>query len=327
MKQGFQAAGVGLFFLLGITLIYMVFTVIGDGKLQKEEGYAISATFNDLKTLTPGADVRLAGVRVGTVRATGLVEGRARADLLILPEVRIPEDSIAAIAMSSLLGQNYIALEYGSSDAFLTAGASIETAPSADFNEVIRQVSDLGRKLNAIADSFSGLGGEDMNSLFANLNQLVIENRHQVDNMVDNLEILTERMISTEGTLGKFINDPEAYNEIVLAVREIRQAATDAQTTLAEARQAMAGFDNPDGSLGRLLNDDTLVRELEASVANLRQFSDKLNSGDGTLGKLVTDDELYRELRSMLQKADQALDSVGDSGPITAVSAAASALF
>lgn len=327
MKQGFQAAGVGLFFLLGLALIYMVFTVIGDGQLKEEEGYSLVATFDDLKTLTPGTDVRLAGVRIGSVASTGLEGGQASATLLINPEIEIPDDSIAAIAMSSLLGQNYIALKYGESEQYLAAGDPIQTAPSTDFNDVIRQVGDLGRKLNAIADSFSGLGGEDMNSLFSNLNSLVVNNREQVDRIVDNLELLTDRMNSTEGTLGKLINDSEAYDEVVLTVQEIKKAALDAQDTLAEARDAMSGLENPNGSLGRLLNDDTLINELEASVANLREFSEQLNSGQGTLGKLVTDDELYRELRAMLQKADQALDSVGDSGPITAVSTAATALF
>jgi phospholipid/cholesterol/gamma-HCH transport system substrate-binding protein len=52
-----------------------------------------------------------------------------------------------------------------------------------------------------------------------------------------------------------------------------------------------------------------------------------LNSGEGTLGKLVTDDSLYIELQAMLNKADQALDSMGDSGPITAVGAVSGALF
>jgi phospholipid/cholesterol/gamma-HCH transport system substrate-binding protein len=59
----------------------------------------------------------------------------------------------------------------------------------------------------------------------------------------------------------------------------------------------------------------------------MRAFSDKLNSGEGTLGKLVADDSLYLELRGMLNKADQALDSLGDSGPITAAGAVSGALF
>ena len=327
MKHGFQALSVGLFFVCGITLIYVVYTVIGSGQISEEKGYRLEATFNDLKTLTPGTDVRLAGVRIGSVEKTGLVGGEARATLRIDPEIRVPEDSIASIAMASLLGQNYIALDYGASSTYLNDGEVIQTSPSADFNDVIKQVGELGQKLNTIADSFSGLGGESMNSLFSNLNELVIQNRAKVKNIVDNVDKLAIRMNSTEGTLGKLINDSTAYEDAVATLKEIKRAAVDAQTAMSDVRDLFASIDAGEGTLGKLLKDDGIANEIETTVANLRDFSEKLNSGEGTLGKLATDDELYRELRAMLQKADEALSSVGDSGPVTAVSTAASALF
>ncbi len=327
MKHGIQAAAVGLFFLCGLALLYVVYTVVGNVQLTDSEGYRITARFNNLKTLTAGSDVRLAGVRIGSVEKTALDGGEAEAILRIQPGVEIPEDSVASIAMSSLLGQNYITLRYGEAGQYLEDGARVETEPSADFNDVIKQVGELGQKLNEIADSFSGLGGGDSESLFSNLNALVTENRSQFDSIVANLEALTARLNSTEGTIGKLINDREAYDELMTTVAEIEEAAGEARMMFADARRIVNRIDQGEGSLGKLINDDGLARELQVSVDNLREFSEKLNSGEGTLGKLVTDDELYRELRGMLQKADQALDSVGDSGPISAVGTAAGALF
>ena len=60
---------------------------------------------------------------------------------------------------------------------------------------------------------------------------------------------------------------------------------------------------------------------------NLRDISDKIAKGEGTLGKLLTDDSLYLSAQSTLKKADRAIDGLGDSGPITAVGAAANVLF
>lgn len=317
----------GLFFLLGLALLYVVYTVIGSAQLRETEGYHVVARFENLKTLTPGSDVRLAGVRVGTVERTRLDQGEAEALLRIQPDVQIPADSVATIAMASLLGQNYIALRYGSDGATLANGDAIATAPSADLNEVITQVGELGNKLNELADSFSGFGGGEMNELMSNLNALVTDNRKRVDRSIANLEAITARLNSTEGTIGKLINDEEAYNQLVAAVTEVGQAATEARTMFTDARHVFSRIEQGEGSLGMLLSDETLAEELQESVANLRAFSDKLNSGEGTLGKLVTDDELYRELRAMLQKADQALDTMSDSGPISAVGTAAGALF
>ncbi|MFP4542260.1 MAG: MlaD family protein [Opitutales bacterium] len=327
MKQGFQATSVGLFFVCGLALIYVVFAVIGDGRLRSESGYQLEAVFSDLKTLTSGTDVRMAGVRIGSVEATGLRDGEALAQLRISEETRIPADSVATIAMASLLGQNYVSISFGGAETYLAEGDRIETHETADLNAIIAQVGQLGEKLNSLADSFGSFGGEEMQSLFANLDGLVTENRSKVDSILTNLEDLTASLNDQEGTLGKLINDPSAYNDVVAAVEEIKQAALDAQTTLADAGEVFRKIENGEGALGQLLNDDAIAEEIDATVANFRQFSDRLNSGEGTLGKLINDDELYRELRAMMQKADQALDSVGDSGPITAVSAAAGPLF
>jgi phospholipid/cholesterol/gamma-HCH transport system substrate-binding protein len=81
------------------------------------------------------------------------------------------------------------------------------------------------------------------------------------------------------------------------------------------------------GSLGTLIYDEQAGKDLKAIAANLKDVSDKLAKGEGTLGKLINDDSLFREAQGTLRKADRALDGMGDSGPITAVGVVAGALF
>ena len=68
-------------------------------------------------------------------------------------------------------------------------------------------------------------------------------------------------------------------------------------------------------------------RLLEALMKDLREFSAKLNNPDSTIGKLVTDDQLYGEVQTLMKKASQTLDGMGDAAPISAIGAAAGALF
>ncbi|MDP0499052.1 MAG: MlaD family protein [Verrucomicrobiota bacterium JB022] len=327
MKQSLQYVRVGLFFVLGLILIFVTYSVIGNNQFGKKDGYLLVAQFNDLKTLTPGSDVRMAGVRIGEVAETKLVEGKAQAVLRIDSKFQIPSDSIASIGVASLLGQNYIAVNYGQSQSMVQDGARIETKNTADFNDIMNEVSQLSQKFNQIADSFSGFGEGDMGNLFTNLNDMVTENRAQLDTIVDRIDSITMKIDSGEGTLGKLINDDTAYTRAVETLDEIKLAATDARATLDEAQTIIADVKAGKGSIGRLLYDDTAARELEETIANFNEFSLKLNKGEGTLGKLVNDDELYVELRAMLQKAEQTLDTVGDAGPISAVGTAAGALF
>ena len=327
MNHTYQTVRVGLFFLIGLALIYVVYTVIGNQRIREGSGYKVVATYDDIKTVTRGADVRMAGVRIGEVEGTFLREGRGEIILHIMPEYEIPADSIARIAIASLLGQNYIAVEYGSDSAVLRGGDKILTEPSMDFNQLFSQLGELGEKLSGIADQFSGFADGEMGNFFGNMNGLVTENRESLGNIVKNVENLTATLNSTEGTLGKLINDDGAYNEIMATVAEIQGAAKDARGSLSNVQGIFDRLEKGEGTLGMLLNDDSIAQNLNETMANFNKLSQQLAEGEGTLGKLIGDDELYRELQAILQKAQRALDGMGDAGPITAVGAISGALF
>lgn len=53
------------------------------------------------------------------------------------------------------------------------------------------------------------------------------------------------------------------------------------------------------GTLGRLIADDRLYREIQGIAANLNKVSDQIAQGQGTLGKLVKDDTMYRDLQAL----------------------------
>ena len=327
MNQTFQSIRIGVFFVLGLALIYSVYSVIGTKPIGGESGYQLTARFDNLRTLSPGVDVRMAGVRIGEVKDTALDQGRGLVTMSIGENFAIPADSVATITMASLLGQNYISISYGQSADLLVAGDEILSEEGPDFNEIMGEIQQLGEKLNSIADGFSGFGGEGMNEMFDNINDLLADNRERIDNVLVNMDEVTTKLNRGEGTLGKLINDDGLYSELMLTVDDFRSSSGDLKEALAGVKDLVDQVQQGEGTIGRLLVDGSIADEIEATVANLKEFSDKLNSGQGTLGLLVTDDSLYYELKGMLNKADQALDSMGDSGPITAAGAVGSVLF
>jgi len=323
----FQSARVGLFFVLGLALIYVVYEAIGSKALDTNKGYTVTAVFDDIKTLTAGDDVRMAGVRIGTVAATGLSEGRASAVLNIQPEFTIPEDSIARIAIASLLGKNYVAIEYGAASTALANGQPILTETSSDLNDIMRQVGELGEKLNKIADGFAGTSDAEGGGPLANFNALITDNRERLDRILANLDELTTALNEGEGTLGRLIRDDSIYSELEATVAEFKGAATEARQIFTDARSFFSDVREADGLLNRLIFDESLGKDIELTLTNFRDFSEKLNSEDGTIGKLLGDDTLYLRLQGMLDKADKALDGLSDAGPMSAVGAVGTALF
>lgn len=327
MKTGFDSIRVGIFFLLGLALIYSVYAVIGSGRLSSSDGYTVRAVFEDIGTISSGADVRMAGVRIGQVEATRLEAGKGVLLLRIEPEVAIPADSVARLTQSSLLGQSYVDMDYGQSGERLEAGAEVLAESGATFGEILTELQQAGENLNAALGGMAEADFGNVGELVDNLNALVGENRGRIDNLMVNLEAISDKLNSGQGTLGKLINEEGLYAELTATVGDFRTAAGDLQESLSGVRELTEQVRAGDGTLGRLLTDDTIVEELEATAANLRQFSEDLRDGNGTLGKLVSDDSLYYKLQGMVDKADQALSGVGDSGPITAVGAVSGALF
>src|ERR1051326_7302855 len=100
MNNTQQTARVGLFFLLGIALIWVTFETLSDGKVFKDRGYTLVTGFADLKQLKVGDEIRLAGVKIGSVEKTRLAGRRAEAILRIDPGVEIANDSVATIVMA-----------------------------------------------------------------------------------------------------------------------------------------------------------------------------------------------------------------------------------
>ena len=56
-----------------------------------------------------------------------------------------------------------------------------------------------------------------------------------------------------------------------------------------------------EGTIGKLLNDDTVYNNLVSLTGNLDGFTGKLNSNQGTIGRLIADDTLYKQLEGLIQ--------------------------
>lgn len=129
--------GTGLFVLLGFAALGFLTTQLPGSGLQLHhaaESYNVIAKFDNIGGLKVGAPVSMAGVDIGRVSAIhlDLSEYKAAATLTIDKAYsHIPDDSDASIQTSGLLGANYVGLNAGGSDKFLTAGSQIQFTQSA----------------------------------------------------------------------------------------------------------------------------------------------------------------------------------------------------
>jgi phospholipid/cholesterol/gamma-HCH transport system substrate-binding protein len=309
----------------------VTFETLSDGKLFEERSHTLIAGFGDLKQLKTGDEVRLAGVKVGSVKLTRLAGRRAEAVLQVDPKTPIASDATATIVMAGLIGGNYISIDMGTPGAApLPDGAEIKTADSPDLNSIMGEIGGLGKQLQDSLGSFSkALNGDGSNGggIIQKLDKLVSDNTARVNETMINLQDITGKINRGEGTLGKLVNDPALHDQLLATVAEIKTAATQAKEFATNAEGIMDQVKSGQGTLGALIYDQKAADDIRTSIANIRSVSDKLAKGQGTLGKLISDDSLYNSAEVTIKKVDRTMDGLNDSGPITAVGIVVDALF
>lgn len=91
-------------------------------------GYILRAQFTNIGNLNIGSDVRLGGIKVGTITNQYLDPANywAVVEINVNNTIKLPRDSSAAIVSDGLLGSKYLSLEPGASEEYLSAGDLIE---------------------------------------------------------------------------------------------------------------------------------------------------------------------------------------------------------
>lgn len=103
--------------VLAAALAFGFYAVQSTGLSVGQDGYALTASFRSIEGISVGSDVRLAGVKVGTVTGIDLNPQTFRADTTISVRdgIEIPDDSAIVIASEGLLGGNFVEISPGGS--------------------------------------------------------------------------------------------------------------------------------------------------------------------------------------------------------------------
>jgi phospholipid/cholesterol/gamma-HCH transport system substrate-binding protein len=110
--------------VVAATFLFFAYTNTGSGSVS---GYDVQARFSSADGISPGTDVRLHGIKIGTVSGLTLDPKTymAIAHLSIRNDVQLPDDSAVKITSSGLLGNSYIAIQPGGSNKNLKPGGEL----------------------------------------------------------------------------------------------------------------------------------------------------------------------------------------------------------
>ena len=126
MSRNIIETGMGAIVIL-IAVVFLVFSY-GVSDLRPASGYDVVAKFNAVDGLLDGSDVRIAGVKVGTVvdERIDQTEYRAVVTMKIDHGIELAEDTVVRVSSAGILGGKYVKLEPGSSKKYVPAGGELK---------------------------------------------------------------------------------------------------------------------------------------------------------------------------------------------------------
>jgi phospholipid/cholesterol/gamma-HCH transport system substrate-binding protein len=129
---------VGIFIIVGFLCLAYISIKLGDIELFGTKQYIVKARFTNIAGLKEGAEVEIAGVPVGKVSKINLNNDQAVVELLINPDVKIQEDSIASIRTQGIIGDKYVKISPGGSEEYVKPNGFIsDTESTVDIEELI----------------------------------------------------------------------------------------------------------------------------------------------------------------------------------------------
>jgi phospholipid/cholesterol/gamma-HCH transport system substrate-binding protein len=214
-----RVARLGAFIVVTLAVLAAGVFVIGSKEYLFRSTYQLKAQFDNVAGLTDGADVQVGGVHSGNVHTIELPHKpgdkvTVTMDLNKSTQEIIKSDSVASIETEGVLGNQYVAISFGSAgQAEVKNGDTIQSEPPL-------LMADLLKKTSGILDS----------------SQQAIQNATLA---TAHLNSVTAKIDSGQGTVGALINDKDMYNKLEQTTTTLNDTMLQAQTGVTDFQENM----------------------------------------------------------------------------------------
>jgi phospholipid/cholesterol/gamma-HCH transport system substrate-binding protein len=214
-----RAARLGAFIIVTLAILAAGIFIIGDRQYMFSSTYRLNAQFATVVGLDAGAEVRVGGVQSGSVRRIDLPKTPSGKITVLMDLQRttheiVKQDSVASILTEGLLGNEYVAISFGSAQGSnVRDGDTIATEPPLVF-------ADLLKKTDGILDS----------------SQAAMAN---VTVATTNMRSISSKIDQGQGTIGALVNDKKMYTELDQTTVGMRDTVVHAQAGIADFQENM----------------------------------------------------------------------------------------
>lgn len=277
---------VGLFVIIGMGILIAGVLLVGSFNKKFENKVKIVAFFDDVSGLQKGNYIWFSGVRIGTVKNIGFygtTQVAVGMDIDKKVTKYIPNDAKVKLGSDAFIG-NRILVIYGGTEKApkVKEGDTLKIEKTLSTDEMINTLQENNENLKAITTNF---------------------------------KIISNKLATGEGTIGKLINDDSLYRIFNTAAVSLKNASVNAQKIVSSLSGLSSGINQP-GTLGHELATDTVVfKSIKASLLRFQQIEDSatlflsnlkqvLNNPDTPVGVLLHDKESGSNLKVTIRNMD-----------------------
>jgi phospholipid/cholesterol/gamma-HCH transport system substrate-binding protein len=214
-----RLARLGAFIVGTLAILAAGVFIIGSKEYLFQSTYQLKTQFDNVAGLAVGADVQVGGVHSGTVHSIDLPH-RPGDKVTVVMDLNkstlkiIKADSVASIETEGVLGNQYVAISFGSvGQADVKDGDILHSEPPLE-------MSDLLKKTNNILDS----------------SQQAIQNTTMA---TAHLNSVSAKIDSGQGTMGSLVNDKQLYNNLEQTTSTLHDTMLQAQTGVTDFQENM----------------------------------------------------------------------------------------
>jgi phospholipid/cholesterol/gamma-HCH transport system substrate-binding protein len=276
-----------IIFIVATTMATGVLVVlIGNITFQTSRNY--KAIFTDATGVTKGDDIRIAGVKVGSVKKVEVVDRtHARVSFTVAKSSIVTKSSTATIRYRNLVGQRYISLTQGVGD--LDRMPSDTTIPVSRTQPAL----DLTVLFNGFKPLFAALSPADINKLSAEVIQVFQGEGGNFNALLQNTASLTNTLADRDKVIG------ETIDNLNVVLKTLSGRDKQLNSLITQFQRFMAGLvQDKDAILGSLDSVSNLAEQtsdlvtgirpsLVKDVKGLRQVAGNLNAGRAELDRAL----------------------------------------
>jgi phospholipid/cholesterol/gamma-HCH transport system substrate-binding protein len=260
--------------------------------------YFLYAVYPKIDNLIPSNPLQINGYKIGQIKSISLIERGGKNQVLvkfiITEDVNIPKNSVARAVSTDLLGTKVVELQFSNDKEFVASGDTLlaenEEGLKESFNRQLgplqtkaeNLISSMDTVMEAVSKVLNVRTRENIDKSFESVRKAILSLEHtayrlddlmasekpKISSVLTNLNGISANLHKNEQKINNILNNFSNLSDD-LAQSQLKNAVANADNTLKELNSLMTRINEGEGTLGKLVKNDSLYNNLNKSAEDL----------------------------------------------------------